>query len=100
MLNDNNDNFDERLYGVLDEKLSAFRFKFFCATDKGAEREFGDAVNNPKSVFAQHPEDFTLYKLADFDTASGLSRPVVPALYLGRASDFVVVNKPSEVSHD
>lgn len=90
-------NFDERIFGVLDEKLSVFRFKFFCQTDKAAEREFGDAVNNPKSVFSQHPEDFVLYCIGSFDSVSGLVEPVVPPIFLGRATDYVISQKQSEV---
>lgn len=88
---------DEFVYGVFDSKMQSFRFKFFCATDKAAEREFGDAVNNPKSVFSQHPEDFLLYRLGSFDTVSGLLQPESPIILLGRADEYVQVKK-QEVS--
>lgn len=92
--------FDENLYGVLDAKLQSFRFKFFCPTDKAAEREFGDAVNNPKTLFSSHPEDYSLYLLGKFDTHSGLVEAIVPSVLLGRAEEFLNLTpvNPSEVS--
>lgn len=86
--------FDENLYGVFDDKVGSFRFKFFASRNKAAEREFSDSVNNPKSVFNAHPEDFSLFLLAEFDTDSGLSQAIVPPQHLGRASDFLNPNRP------
>lgn len=42
---------------------------FACATIGEAERQFNDALTTAQegSLFRTHPQDFVLYKLAEFD---------------------------------
>ena len=36
-----------------------------------AVRSFADAVNQEQGVIAQHPQDFTLFELGEFDQSTG-----------------------------
>lgn len=40
-----------------------------------AERQFGDAVNNPESHLNKHPEDYNMQILGEYDTESGVITP-------------------------
>nr|AVQ10272.1 DNA binding protein VP5 [Gokushovirinae environmental samples] len=56
---------------IRDVKTDAFMQPFFTRTKPEAIRAFSDAINDPKSQFAQHPDDYSLYLLGEFDDSSG-----------------------------
>lgn len=60
------------VYTVLDKAVGAFLQPFFARSTGEALRSFGDAVNGQSGPFSNHPHDFTLYQLGDFDDGSGI----------------------------
>ena len=74
---------------VFDVKASAYMQPFFVANTSMAIRGFGDAVNNPETGISKHPEDFQLYKVADFDDNKGLFIPCPVPEFLSKAVDFI-----------
>lgn len=68
------------IYSVRDNKADAFMQPLFVNAEGLARRSFGEAVNDPKSVFGKYPGDFDLYKLGAFDDEKGelipLDKPV------------------------
>ena len=74
---------------VLDVKAKAFLQPFFVPNVSMAVRSFGDAVLNPDSGIAKHPEDYNLYKLGTFDDNSGRLDSVSTPEFLSKAVDFV-----------
>lgn len=52
---------------IYDHKAKAYLTPFFTANQATAIRAFGDAVNNPESLFNRHAEDYTLFYLGEFD---------------------------------
>lgn len=56
---------------VHDRQLNAFMRPFVAQSVGQATRSFRDEVNNPGSDLNKHPEDYALYKLAEFDENNG-----------------------------
>lgn len=64
------------MYSILDLKGVAFATPFFMHTDGIAIRSFQDALGDPKSELARHPEDYVLYRLGDFNDQRGVVTPL------------------------
>lgn len=60
-----------KAYSVRDTKAEYFNTPFFNKTHGEAERNFTDLVNDKNTSVGQHPTDFDLYYLGEFDTQSG-----------------------------
>lgn len=55
-----------KVFSIYDSKAQIFTKPFFALTTQAALREFQVGVNNPNSVVAQFPADFTLFELGEF----------------------------------
>lgn len=44
---------------------------FFSINDQTAERSFRHAKQSPESIMHTHPEDYSLYRIGEFDDFSG-----------------------------
>lgn len=64
-------------YALLDHKASIFLNPISFTNDGDAIRWFTTVVNNAeeKTNINKYPEDFTLYRLADYDDKTGLYMP-------------------------
>ena len=60
------------VYSVYDAKAEAFLQPFFSHSDGLAIRSFSDAVEREDSSFSKHKEDFSLFKLGEFDDSRGV----------------------------
>lgn len=60
-----------RIYLIYDEKAACCVGTFMSLSDEAAKRSFEDLLFNwQPSVYNEHPEDFTLYRLAEFSCGS------------------------------
>lgn len=68
------------LYSVYDSKTEDFSPPFLAPTDGAAIRMFSDTVNKPGSQLYEHPEDFCLFFVGEWDSSNGMlnnkERPV------------------------
>ena len=56
-----------RIYLIYDEKAACCVGTFMSLSDEAAKRSFEDLLFNwQPSVYNEHPEDFTLYRLCEF----------------------------------
>ena len=78
---------EKKIYTVFDAKVEAYLDIFLARTHGEALRSFSDAVGQDGHPFSEHPEDYTLFYVGDFDVDSGVvtSANHVP---LGKAIDF------------
>jgi hypothetical protein len=60
-----------KVYSIYDEKVRAFASPFFMPNDAVALRAFADNVNKEDSSIHEHPEDYTLFCLGNFDDQTG-----------------------------
>lgn len=75
-----------RAYAVRDAKAEGYLRPFFAETRGIAVRSFSDAVNDGKSPFFEHPEDYSLWEIGMFDQDSGLL--VAELVALGQAISY------------
>lgn len=57
----------DKIYTIFDTKLEIFYSPFVMRTDEAAIRAFADIVNRGESDISNHPEDFTLFQIGDWD---------------------------------
>lgn len=84
---------EEFVYAVFDGKANLHLEPFRATTDGVAMRGFMDAVRNPQSVIAKHPEDYSLWKLAKFDRVKGFYTNLDRPINLASATSFVLDGK-------
>lgn len=72
-----------KMFSIRDQKTEVFNTPFFQKTMGEAERNFAQTVNDPKTMLHQHPQDFDLYYLGEYDDNTG---------------KFVVCDTPQHVS--
>lgn len=76
------------IYMIYDEKAACCVGTFMSLSDEAAQRSFEDLLFNwQPSVYNEHPEDFTLYRLCEF--VCGSSTP--GTVWVDDTSDPVVV---------
>lgn len=72
---------------IRDSKAEAWLNPMFFLARGQAIRAFSDAVNDPKSDFYKHPEDYVLFELGYFNQLTGEVEVVAP-VSLGIGSNF------------
>lgn len=78
-----------KIYAVYDEKAEMFGTPQFFKSDGMALRTLQDMVTQNESIIANHPEDFSLYRLGDYDDNQGLLFPVERPVLVVRAITLV-----------
>lgn len=74
---------------VYDDAVKSYMTPVFQQTDGQAIRGFMDAVNSEKqSQMTAHPEDFSLFKLAEYDDSTGAFTNLPVPECLGAAMKF------------
>lgn len=77
-----------RMYAVRDSKMTEFNNPSVMASDAAAVRAFGDLVlKDSGTLVSNHPEDFSIWFIGEFDFATGILEPTNPVL-LANGSDF------------
>lgn len=70
---------------VFDSKVGVYFQPFFARSRAEAIRSFTDATDNDGHVFSRHPEDFTLFVLAEWDEETGGFASLAAPASLGTA---------------
>jgi len=77
------------IYSIFDSAAQAFTQPFFMHNDGLAIRAFQDNVNASDNNIANHPHQFSLYKLGTYDDSNGLVTPETPPKSLALAIELV-----------
>ncbi|WNK14874.1 MAG: nonstructural protein [Microvirus sp.] len=77
------------IVAVKDRAIDAYMNPFTVQHTNAACRAFQDEVNRDKSEMNQHPEDYELYKLAEYNEETGEIDPIRPPERLARAQDLI-----------
>uniref|UniRef100_A0AAU8AXJ1 Nonstructural protein n=1 Tax=Dulem virus 121 TaxID=3145598 RepID=A0AAU8AXJ1_9VIRU len=67
------------VYVIRDQRTS-FMTPTFDYNDASAVRNFEHAVQQKESLFFSHPEDYSLYKIGDYDMDTGVITPIMSSL--------------------
>lgn len=78
-----------KVISVQDSIASAFLQPAYARTTAEAIRIFESHCRDPKSQFALHPSDYSLYEIGTFDEISGEIKPTTPIVFISRATEFV-----------
>lgn len=69
------------VYSIRDVK-SGFRDLITEQSDEIAMRVFSHVVKSSDGLMVSFPQDFSIYRLADFDSDSGVLTPLSPIVHL------------------
>lgn len=86
-------------YAVYDAKVSQYRIAIFDIEDGGAMRQFSDAVNddNKNNPWYKHPEDYSLWKVGQFDTANASLTGTVPINLVNATAVLSLKNQTPQI---
>lgn len=65
-----------QVFSVFDSAVQAYDRPFFARTVGEAMRSWEQVVNDGQSPMSNHPADFTLFHLGEFDQATGVFSPL------------------------
>jgi len=77
-----------KVFTVYDMKAEAYLNPFMFQNKGEAIRAFQDAVNDPKTMFYKHPEDYALFQIAEYDDQTAKYTPLQNLQSLGVAIEF------------
>lgn len=80
-----------QVFSIYDSASGLYAQPSIMASKGVAIRSFTDQVNDPNSIISKHPDDYSLYYLADYDDETGtFNSTIVERLING--SDCVINN--------
>ncbi|WNK12916.1 MAG: nonstructural protein [Microvirus sp.] len=76
------------VYSVFDSKTKAFTRPFMMANNETALRMFDDVVNDNEHPISKHPEDYTLYRIAEYDDLTAEYINTIPPEFISIGSSL------------
>lgn len=61
-----------KTFSIYDSKTEAFIIPWYAPTTASGIRSFETAVKDPSTQFNQHPGDYTLFEIGEFDETLGI----------------------------
>lgn len=65
-----------KMYSVYDKKAQAWTTPIFQVNDEVAQRNIGNAANDPQHNFHMNSEDYSLYCIGEWDDVEGQVTPL------------------------
>lgn len=75
----------QKVFAIRDAKAENYFNPFYAPTAGEAERNFTAVAMDPKSTICQFPEDFDLFYLGEYDTNSGILKPLTTPQHVIKA---------------
>lgn len=85
-----------KIYSVYDNGVQAFLRVFEASQDGEAIREFTNIARNENTPVHNHPHDYTLFYIGQFDNHSGMLKPEKTPTRLLSAQEVLT---PQEETH-
>ena len=76
------------IFSVYDEIAKTFGMPFFAQSAGVAQRSFHSLVLDEKSIVSQHPADYSLYNIGEFDDETNSIVSLNPPSLIIRASQI------------
>lgn len=73
----------KKIFSIFDSRALAFLQPFHLPSQAHAIRTVSEAMQEPNSIFADYPEDFTLFEIGSFDELTGELQPMLMHSNLG-----------------
>ena len=77
------------VYSIFDKAVRAYMRPFFMRTDAEALRAFVADIRSEDSMVGKHPEDYSLFRIGEFDGEVGVLTGTDDPRCLGRAHELV-----------
>lgn len=77
------------IYALRDEKAGVFLKTFPERSEASVTRDFGMAVFQSDTQVSKYPEDYSIYKIANFDDVSGEYKNYTPIACVIRGSEVL-----------
>lgn len=84
------------IFTIYDEKAAAYLPPFFLPTDGMAIRTFSSCINSPDHQFGAHPQDYTLFKLGQYDDNTAELISSTRTISLGNGVEFITPAQPDQ----
>lgn len=75
------------VYCIRDSVLDAFEPPFAALHDAAASRSFRNALEDPESPYFKNRDDYSLWRVGEFDTLAGLTGTAPVRLMSGFGGD-------------
>lgn len=82
----------KKVFAIYDSKSEVYSKPLFTLTKGEMLRTFIDIANDQQTPICQHPEDYCLYYIGEYDELTGMLKPEVHES-LGKAIEFKKVAK-------
>ena len=79
-------------YSIYDKAVQAYARVFFLRTDSEAKRGFATICMDADGDIIKHPEDYTLFRIGEFDDGDGLLTGCEP-VPLARAHEMIAMQQ-------
>lgn len=86
-----------KVFSLYDSKAEAFGSPVMYPTEGMAVRALKDVVNDSKTTVGQHPEDYIMYQIADYDDSKGEFINQIPVKLIVAAITLQKPNKQMEL---
>ena len=87
----------QKLYYVYDVKSETYTAPTVNPARGQAIRSFSDAVNGGQGVISEHPGDFTLFEIGDFDPYTG-EVTIKPKEAVANGLDLLITDETTELA--
>lgn len=77
------------MYSIRDAAVSVYHPPYFQANDYEALRSFATVANDSKTSIHQHPQDYDLYYIGEYDDNTGKMSPLDTPQHLKKASEMM-----------
>lgn len=77
-----------KVFTIYDSKAEAYMQPFFMQTKGQAMRALVDTLEDPKTQFCKHPEDFTLFEIGTYDDQTGKFENLDAPVSIGNLVEF------------
>lgn len=84
----------QKIYSIRDAKAECYNQPFIKFTHGEAERDFTSLINDNKSIVAQYPDDYDLYYLGEYNSATGVLTPLDTPHHIVKAATLVNKVRP------
>lgn len=76
------------VFSVYDSAAKAYIAPFVLPMVQMGHRVFWECANAPDHMFCKHPQDYSLYHVADFDDVSGVMTGFLEPLFMVSAKSL------------
>lgn len=76
-------------YSIYDKAVQAYARVFMLRTDEEAKRGFMSICLDADGDINKHPQDYTLFRIGEFDDGTGELSPQVPVMPIANAHEVI-----------